>query len=351
MPGVAMKNKPIHLPNDAIDRVIDRKKVLENLKIAFNGLSTGKSVQPKETKTEFPAGKGDCIFYPAVVADLGLIGIATSPFICDNLDKNLSPVTAYTLLLSLSNGEPVLFCDSLYLTTIRTAATTLLASKLLLTSNNHKLTIVGCGPIGLEHAKFACMGELFTHIEMVSPALCDSTHPKHLDRKKSIAQLGREIGIGESIETSVRNADVVMLCTSSGTPVVQAEWIRKAQLITSISTNARNAHEIDPLLLANLDVYCDYRHTTPTTAAEFRMAAEIIGWSSNSVIADLGELIAYENKSDNRPQSTNNQDQGSGKISRCKYFRSTGLGIQDVAVGASFLDALNQCENNEIPIL
>ena len=76
------------------------------------------------------------------------------------------------------------------------------------------------------------------------------------------------------LEDCVRDADVVALCTSSGTPVLLNGMLRKPTLITSLSTNVANAHEIPPVWLTDMDVYCDYRRTTPATAGEMKLAAE-----------------------------------------------------------------------------
>lgn len=91
----------------------------------------------------------------------------------------------------------------------------------------------------------------------------------------------------------------------------------KPALITSISTNAPRAHEVTPASLLNMDVYCDYRATTPNSAGEMCLASEL-GWSNTNIRGDLAELV-------------------SGKAARPDYrlsvfFRSIGLGLEDVAL-------------------
>jgi L-arginine dehydrogenase len=116
----------------------------------------------------------------------------------------------------------------------------------------------------------------------------------------------------------VRDADVVALCTSSGTPVLTEGMLTRPALITSISTNVANAHEIPPAWLPQMDVYCDYRRTTPASAGEMKLAAELHGWSPQNVVADLPELVSGNA---NRPS-----------YRRHAFFRSIGLGLEDVAI-------------------
>lgn len=83
-----------------------------------------------------------------------------------------------------------------------------------------------------------------------------------------------------------------MLCTSSGTPVLDATVVAPDALVTSISTNAAEAHEIAPAFLASAQVYCDYRETTPASAGEMVLAARDHGWSADQLRGDLAGLAA-----------------------------------------------------------
>jgi L-arginine dehydrogenase len=87
---------------------LDRTQVLGALETAFVGLVNGRSIQPAQTVTILPDGRGDCIFYPGALLDLGLIGVKVSPYLQDRADAGKYPVTASTLLLSASTGQPLL---------------------------------------------------------------------------------------------------------------------------------------------------------------------------------------------------------------------------------------------------
>jgi L-arginine dehydrogenase len=119
-----------------------------------------------------------------------------------------------------------------------------------------------------------------------------------------------------------------MLCTSSPKPVLQTEILGQPTLITSISTNAYRAHEIAPQELPKMDVYCDYRHTTPLAAGEMVIAAERGCWSPRDLLGDLAELASGE-----APLP---------RYDRHVFFRSIGLGLEDVAVSLEIYKALTQ---------
>lgn len=286
---------------------LDPAAVKGALRKSFGGLNTGASVQPAQTVTAFPDGGGDCIFYPGLLWDLDLVGVKVSPYIPALGKQGKSPVTAYTLLLSASTGQPKLLCDSLALTTARTAATTALALDYLTPAHALRLAVIGAGKVAQEHLRYVAPARSWASISAFSPSLSDG--------RKQFDDV--DVRVAGSAAEAVEDADVVMLCTSSARPVLDLADVKAGATITSISTNGHQAHEIEPAALADLDVFCDYRVTAPVTAGEMILAEEAGLWSSAAIVADLPELV---------------RDGQAPDSSRRRYFRSTGLGIEDLAI-------------------
>jgi len=109
-----------------------------------------------------------------------------------------------------------------------------------------------------------------------------------------------------------------LLCTSSGTPVIETSSIDNGTLVTSISTNVAKAHEVPPEFLINAQVYCDYRKTTPDTAGEMLLAKQDYGWMDDNLVGDLAELVSEQCKTPN--------------VESPIFFRSLGLGLEDIAI-------------------
>ena len=295
----------------------DVRKALPSLDIRgalddmFAALGEDEAVQPPQTLTLFPRGAGDFITYLGVLAKHEVFGAKLSPYVAQ---PGAPIVTAWTALMSMRTGAPLMWCDSALLTTERTAGTTALAVDRLARASSERLAIIGSGSVALAHLRHVAPLREWSEIRIHSPRLASERA-----RADAMKALDARVRIAESVEECVRDADVVMLCTSSGTPVLPRDVLTKPALITSISTNAINAHEIDPAWLPELDVYCDYRASTPASAGEMKLAAQH-GWSPESVNGDLPSLLAgtcakpaYE---------------------RHAFFRSIGLGLEDVAIAS-----------------
>lgn len=296
---------------------IDVPQILRKL---FRNLAAGSAVQPAQQLVEFAQGAGDFINYLGVLAEDGVYGVKTSPYI---VREQGALVTAWTLLMSMKTGQPLLLCDAGEMTTARTAATTAVAVDALAPVNATRLAIIGSGKVAQAHLLYVKSLRDWQSISVYSPSLLED--PETQAALKAIAP-GLKIAV--SRETALADADVIMLCTSSAGPVIDPAELSRPALITSISTNAPRAHEVPPASLNDMQVFCDYRLTTPGSAGEMLIAAEQHGWSKDSMVGDLADLL---NEKVQRPD-----------YRRHVFFRSIGLGLEDIALANAIYHLINQ---------
>ena len=300
-----------HVINQAQAReLLAQVDVPQILRKLFRDLATGQAVQPAQQLVEFPQGAGDFINYLGVLAQDGVYGVKTSPYIV----REQGPlVTAWTLLMSMQTGQPLLLCDAGELTTARTAATTVVAFDALAPLNATRLAIIGSGKVAQAHLHYAKNLRDWQSISLYSPSLCEDAQTVSL-----LKNIEPRLNIVDSREAAVQDADVIMLCTSSAGPVIDPSSLSKPALITSISTNAPRAHEVPPQSLNDMQVFCDYRLTTPGSAGEMLIASEQHGWDKNAIVGDLADLLSDKVQ---RPA-----------YDRHVFFRSIGLGLEDIAL-------------------
>ncbi|MEP1612492.1 MAG: ornithine cyclodeaminase family protein [Roseobacter sp.] len=301
-------NSPQILDAHAVAKLLPQLDVKAELSALFRALGTRRAVQPAQTITDFPGDAGDFITYMGVIKDAGVFGAKLSPYIV----TDAAPViTAWTALMSMHTGQPLVWCDAGLLTTERTAGTTALAVDLLAPTLAHRLAIIGSGPVALAHLRHVAGLRDWHDICVHSPNL--ST-----DRAALWRQADTRVRIAETARNWLVDSDVVMLCTSSGTPVIESRDTGKPSLFTSICTNAPNAHEVPPAFLCDAQVYCDYFQTTPDSAADMRLATQAHGWNKNCILGDLASLL--------------DGTAATPKPDAPVYFRSIGLGLEDIAM-------------------
>ena len=314
-----MQQYPIFLDDQAIQKLIAKLDIRALLKRMFKSLGEGTATQPPQTLSLFPADAGDFITYLGVLANEKVFGAKLSPYIAN--DGN-PLVTAWTVLMSTETGTPLLLCDSKRLTTERTAAATAIAVDQLARENSAILAVIGTGAVGQAHLRYVEAIRNWKDVRLYS---------RHAAQQTDLpAQLGSgtSVRVAASAEDAVKDADVVLLCTSSGTPVIDVAHLRRDALVTSISTNVANAHEIDPNALRGFDVYCDYRATTPYSAGEMKIATSTGDWGVDRILGDLPELLT------GRAQKPSYE--------RPAFFRSIGLGLEDIAAAVAVLAVVRE---------
>ena len=290
----------------------------------FIDLAQSQAVQPPQTLTLLPNDKGDFITYLGATNNKRAFGAKLSPYL---VTDSKPVVTAWTILMSLETGQPLCLCDSGRLTTERTAATTALAVDMLAGKEARRLAIIGAGSVAKAHWRLVQKLRPWQEVQVYSPSLANDNN-----NQMQWQTLCTYATFANSADDAAQNADVVMLCTSSGTPVLNADVIAPYALVTSISTNVQQTHEITPQFLNTAQVYCDYRATTPDTAGEMVLAARDHGWSAASIRGDLAELSAA---------SCDLPEAGSPV-----FFRSVGLGLEDSAIASAIYSAALSEQSN-----
>lgn len=304
------KGFPLIVRHDEVRNALPHLDIRGALTRMFLALANDNAVQPPQTLTLFPHGAGDFIAYLGAIADAKVFGAKLSPYI---VSESKPVITAWTALMSMETGQPLMWCDSGLLTIERTAGATALAVDRLAATGACRLAVVGAGAVGQAHLRHLALVRPWDSISVFSPGLAQDEL-----KRSQVAALDQRVRVASRLGDCVRDADVVALCTSSGTPVLAQDMLTKPALVTSISTNAADAHEISPSWLPEMDVYCDYRKTTPASAGEMKLAAQRHDWSAQSVQGDLAELVA----------GTAAQP----SYQRHVFFRSIGLGLEDVAI-------------------
>lgn len=315
-PQAAMSDLPLVLDSADVQRLLPRVSVMNAVSQAYEALGRGEAVQPPQTLTLFPKGDGDFITYLGCLASRGVFGAKLSPYISGEAG---GVVTAWSVLMSMETGAPLLLCDAKALTTERTAATTVLALDLLAPRQADVLCVVGAGPVGLAHLRLAKSRRPWRSIRLCSPS--------GADRPEVAAMRAADPSIQwfSDVAEATQDADVILLCTSSARTVLDPTGLDRVAFVASISTNAPQAHEVPPAVLKDMDVYCDYRPTCPSVAGEMVLASASGDWSVERIRGDLPELL------------TKRADRPTGE--RPVLFRTVGLGLADIAIAAAVLDA------------
>lgn len=193
---------------------------------------------------------------------------------------------------------------------------------LALEASRH-LALIGAGALGQAHLRHVLPIRNWESISVYADDLAGN--PQIQSRLKALDFPGADFRFGETVrEPGRRSHAVYIVGHAAGIELGGPE--PAGFTVTSISTNAVNAHEVSPSSLPLMDVYCDNKQSTPDSAGEMVLATKQGIWDREKIIGDLADLVSGRCP---RPDHR-----------RHVFFRSIGMGLEDVAIAYALLQHL-----------
>jgi ornithine cyclodeaminase len=118
-------------------------------------------------------------------------------------------------------------------------------------------------------------------------------------------------------EDAVRGADIVVLVTSSPTPVVEDAWVAPGAHVISVGACRPDQREMDPALVAQARLYVDSRAAALVESGDVVMGIRDGRFTSAHVAGELGEVVL-------------GRTPGRSTDAEVTVFKSLGMAVEDV---------------------
>ena len=128
----------------------------------------------------------------------------------------------------------------------------------------------------------------------------------------------RKIGAVDHAGEAVVGADVIVLVTSSPTPVLESGWVKPGAHVICVGACRPNQREIDPVLTARSRVFVDSRAAALVESGDIVMGVQEGRFGPDHIVGELGALVANPD----RPRRRND--------SEITIFKSLGMAVEDV---------------------
>ena len=267
-----MTAAPRFLDNNAVRRLLSLDALLPAIEQALIELSAGRVTQPLRTVFEL-AEPGSLLFVkPARVGDALATKLITQ--VPGNPARGLPTMIATLLLLDPATGVPLAVMDATWLTELRTAAVSAVATRTLRDASPKRLAILGSGALARSHALALAAVVPLRDIRVWSPTAANA--------ERCAADVGGTAS--PSAEAAVREADIVVTVTNASTPVLLGRWLKPGALVHAVGAPRPGWRELDDEAMANY-VIADNRH-----AAENESGDVIL--SGARVACEIGEVLA-----------------------------------------------------------
>ena len=200
----------IVLTQDDVGRLLPLDACIDVMAGALGALARGESMVPLRTVLRMPNGADVFALMPAYVATPPAIGAKVITVFHGNHGTELDSHQGAVLLFNAANGALEAILDATAITSIRTAAVSALATKLLARDDADDLAILGSGVQARMHLEAIPLVRPIRHVRIWSR---NRANAERLCREWSERGSAREIVISDTAEEAVRGATVVCATT------------------------------------------------------------------------------------------------------------------------------------------
>jgi len=332
------------LTESDVKAVLSMDDLVEAMASALQRFSSGRVVQPvRPTIVIAP----DAFFgtMPAFVrgaesssaADFGAAGSALGAKLVtvfgSNAARGMHTHLATIMLLDPDTGALLALLDGRYITEARTAAVSAVSSRLLARKTAGSLAIIGSGVQARSHLEALSRVHNLRQVTVWSP---NKSHRDQFVAEANAATgsnggqagvrplhkgLGGQPGASPQVKAvdhageAVVGADIIVLVTSSPTPVVESGWVKPGAHVISVGACRPNQREMDPALVARARVFVDSRAAALVESGDVVMGIQEGRFGADHIVAELGEL---------------GDGSGRGSDTEITIFKSLGMAVEDV---------------------
>jgi alanine dehydrogenase len=289
-----------------VRRLLRMDALIPAVRDALAALSAGRVVQPVRTVVPVAEHKGFFAAMPAYTGDA--LGAKLVTFYPEN--RGLHTHHAVIVLFHPETGEPAAVLDGRLITEMRTAAASAVATDALARPEARVLGILGAGVQARSHLEALRLVRPLDEVRVWSP--------------RRAAAFAAEVGDGvravESAEAAVRGADVVLVATTSQTPVLRGAWLSPGTHVNAVGATRPDWRELDDDAVRAGRVFVDSR------VAATKESGDVM--AAGAEPSEIGEVLGGT-----RPGRTSPDE--------ITLFKSVGVAVEDVVAAGLVVRALS----------
>jgi len=283
------------------------------MEMALARFSSGEVLQP--VRSVLMVGPQQAYFglMPAYVADPPQLGAKLVTVFGDNHRRGLPSHLATILLLDPDTGALIALMDGRYITEARTAAVSAVSARHLARTEASTLAILGTGVQAHSHLEAIAAVRPIRDVRVWSPTPAS--------RQRFVAEMSGHVPAAltaaASAEDAVRGADIVVLVTSSPSPVVDSSWVAPGAHVISVGACRPDHREMDPPLVARARLLVDSRAAALVESGDIVQGLAEGRFDPGHVAGELGDVVRGALPGRTSPDQVT-------------VFKSLGMAVEDV---------------------
>jgi ornithine cyclodeaminase/alanine dehydrogenase-like protein (mu-crystallin family) len=267
-----------------LEQLLDLDRVIKVVEAAFAAYADGKTVTPPRGTVSPPGTGGVLLSMPCALVEPPTLGTKVIAIFRGNAARGLPTATSLYLLSEYDTGAPLAVMDGTYLTAVRTAAGSAVATRYLARPDARTLGVFGTGVQARFHV------DTIRRVRPIDRVLVAGTSA---EKAADFARWVRETFGIEAVASSpadASEASIVAACTTSPVPVIVSERVRDGAHVNAVGAFTPLTRELPTALVARAGVYVDTRAGAFAEAGDFLIPVQEGAFSLDAVRGEIGEL-------------------------------------------------------------
>ena len=280
---------------------------------ALSEFSGGRVTQPVRTVIEVGPERAFFGVMPAVIGEPAAMGAKLVTVYGGNHLRNLPSHLATIIVMDPATGALVALLDGRYITEARTAAVSAVSVDRLARTDAKRLALIGTGVQATSHLEAIRLVRALGDVRVWSP------NPVHCEEFADTARLHTGLPVTAMSDSAgaVKDADIVVLVTSSPVPVVNDEDIAPGTHICAIGACRPTQREMPTALVARARLIVDSRDAALIEAGDIVLPIKEGAFGVDHIAGELGAVVL-------------GQCEGRRSDAEITIFKSLGMAVEDV---------------------
>jgi ornithine cyclodeaminase/alanine dehydrogenase-like protein (mu-crystallin family) len=299
------------LSRDDMRRALTAAELFDGLTQGFQMLADGQWKMPLRVAIEMPAHQGVSLFMPSYCEGLAAAGMKLVTVMSGNPAKGLPLIHSRYLYVSAETGEILSLMDAEYMTGLRTAVVSAMATDLAGKSGGRTMAVFGTGVQAWFHV------EVFTSLFTIGEVLVFGHTPQQGEQfAERIERQLRKPARG-AVMTELKRAEIICTCTTSATPLFELKDLRSNVHINAVGSYRPAAREVASDVVAKAILVVDSHEAALKEPGDIVIPLKEGAITPEHIYASIDELVSGGKAA---PEADD-------KIS---LFKSVGMAMEDL---------------------
>jgi ornithine cyclodeaminase/alanine dehydrogenase-like protein (mu-crystallin family) len=301
------------LTEDQVKSLLSMSELITAMEAAVARFSAREVLQP--VRTVLSVGPTQAYFglMPAYIEQPPRLGAKLVTVFNQNHTRGLPSHLATIVLLDPETGALIALMDGRYITESRTAAVSAVSARHLSRPTASTLAIIGSGVQARSHLEAYSAVRTLRDVRVWSP--------NARSRQRFISDMSGEVSArlhdSPTAQDAVEGADLIVLATSSPTPVIEDDWVSPGAHVVSVGACRPDQREMPPKLVARARLFVDSRAAALLESGDVVIGLKEERFAEAHIAGELGDLVL-------------GRVSGRASDDEITIFKSLGMAVEDV---------------------